>query len=189
MLSLLLTNRRGKTTHFSIDQLADDFEYLRGLLKYEFRFSTSESTKQHLKKIIDYFVSQDVIVKEKDGRFKLKKGAITIITPFSNLMRNFFESLKIGLISIKRESFKKSNERDLVKKMIQTGKNILLLGHIQYREAVSRANFSNALRLFCDLGILRDHSVELGTKGRKIFSTTNNKDLIRELQVQLEKLT
>lgn len=189
VFSVLLVNRLGKNTSLSLDQIVDEFLYCKELLKYEFQFSTRLSPEKHLQKILDYLASQNVIALEKNGQFKLKKGADAMLTPFSNIVRNFFESQKIALASIKRESFKKKDERDLVKKMIQTGKNMLLLGHIHYREAVSKVNFSNALPLFCDLGILRDHSKELGTKGRKVFSTTNNKQLIQNLQVQLEKLT
>lgn len=186
-LSILLSKKIGKSAAFTADQFVDDFSFCRDLLKYEFQFSTSRPLKEHIEKIMQFFAAQGALNAEKDG-FKLKKGADQIIAPFSNSMRNFFESLRIALMSIKRDSFEKVEERDLVKRMIQTGKNMLLLGHVHYRESISKINFTNSLSLFRDLGIIRDHSDKLGAKGRKVYSSTDNKELINSLQVKLEKL-
>lgn len=188
-MSVLLSKKLTKSAAFTAEQFVDDFSFCRDLLKYEFQFSTTHSLKEHIEKIMQFLTAQGALNAEKEGGFKFKKGADQIIIPFSNLMRNFCESLKIALMSIKRDSFEKVEERDLVKRMIQTGKNMLLLGHVHYRESVSKINFMNSLRLFCDLGIIRDHSDKLGTKGRKIYSSTDNKELIQDLQVKLEKLS
>jgi glycerol-3-phosphate O-acyltransferase len=186
--SILLSKKLGENGSFTIDQFLEDFSMCRGLLKYEFQFSTARPLKDHLQKIADFLITKDVLSAEKEGSLKFKKGAGQIILPFSNIMRNFFESLKIALLSVKRDSFEKMEERDLVRRMLQTGKNMLLLGHVHYREAVSKINFMNSLRLFRDLGILRDFSDQLGTKGRKIYSTINNKEIADGLQVKLERI-
>jgi hypothetical protein len=72
--------------------------------------------------------------------------------------------------------------------MLQTGKNLLLLGDIRLKESISRENFANSLRLLCNYGILRDYFAEMGTKGAKIFSTTQNQQAFNNLKVQLERL-
>ena len=158
---------------FDADKLKADFEACRRLLKYEFRFSTSRPVNEHIKKITDFLITKD-------------KSAFI---QFSNMIANYFESIKIALAPIKWQKIERMDEKELIKEMTANGKNMLLLGQIKHTEAISKANFTNALRLMCDQKILRDHRDELGTRGRKIYSSLSNTEAIANLQVQLERLT
>lgn len=152
--------------------IKEEFVALRDLLKFEFRFSTSGTLDEHIRKIKGFL--------EGCGEDELKL--------FANIIGHYFESLKIAFLTVRTQKVAKEDEKDLVKAMMATGRNMLAQGHIMHAEAISRANFENALKLMRDLKILRDHSGEMGTKGRKIFSSTPNVALLTKLQVQLERL-
>ncbi len=155
-----------KQERCDMEQLASDFTVCRDILKREFRFGTREPLGAHLKKITDF----------------LDQKGISALEPFSALIRNYFESIKIAVTTVKRQTVEMVDEKELLKMMTATGKNMLLLGHISFEEAISRVNFSNALRLLCDTNILSEPS-------RRIYSSTKDIRAANNLQVQLERLT
>lgn len=122
-----------KHKEYTEEQLEEDFNVCKDLLKYEFRFATRGPVSLHIRKILDFLAA--------------KGGGESTLYPFSNMIINFFESIKIALSSIKRQKIEKAQEKDLIKMMMATGKNMLLLGHIRHREAISKSNFQNAIRL------------------------------------------
>jgi len=129
-----------KGHQYTSDKLAEDFVTCRDILKYEFRFSTSKPLSEHIGKVTDFLVAKRAITITGDGKIKLTKDSDAILVPLSNMILNFFESIKIALASVKRQETN-------MKSMMATGKNMLLLGYICHREAISKSNFQNALRL------------------------------------------
>lgn len=188
VLSNLLLKGTEGGFEISLSDLSDDFLTCKHLLKYEFRFSSSSSVDAHMQKILNYFASEGFVEILQDGRFEVKKEGKANLISFADLMRNFFESILVAVDSIKYGNIKRVEEKELIKEIMQTGRNKFVLGHIRYKEALSKENIINALRLFCELGILRNHSVELGTKGRKIYSSLGDKGAALKLKVQLERL-
>jgi glycerol-3-phosphate O-acyltransferase len=188
VLSTLLLKYAATETPFAAEEFLNDFKGCQNLLKYEFRFSARGSIIEHIQKIAHYLELKGALTTTTGNTYILSSKADSILVPFSNLLRNFFESIKIALAAMKNASYEKVDDKELVKTMLQTGKNLLLLGDIRLKESISKENFSNALRLLCHYGILRDHSAELGTKGAKIFSTTGNQQAYNNLKVQLERL-
>ena len=172
----------------SIKDCVDDYLVCKRMLKYEFNFRYDENENDVVERVLDYFVEKGILKLDK-GQYSLASKSVDVLTSFAGLTQNFFESLKIALSLIKRNKFEITDQKEITRKMIATGENMFLLGHIKYREAVSKANFINALMLFTDLGLLEDHSKILGAKGKKLYTSKINKELLQELQVQLEILT
>jgi len=189
VFATLLLRDAKRLASFTPDEFLDEFKACQQLLKYEFRFSISGSINEHLQNIAGYLAIKRIIDAKGDGCYTLAKNASSFLIPFSNLLCNFFESMKVALFTIySKERFDKIEEKDLVKLMLQTGKKMLLLGSIKFSEAISNANLANSIHLLCDHGIIHNHAKEMGAKGRSLFSSTGNREALQNLKVQLERL-
>jgi glycerol-3-phosphate O-acyltransferase len=142
VVSTLILKQKSTT----MEKLESDFEACRNVLRHEFRFATRMPVAEHLRKITDFLASRNAIRMIAD-RIELNEGGADILAAFSGQIQNFFESIKVALAALKRQKMDTADERDLIKAMIATGKNMLLLGHIHHREAISKANFQNAIHL------------------------------------------
>lgn len=66
--------------------------------------------------------------------------------------------------------FRKMEEWLLMRKILEQGNLLLLKEEMKYPESLSRFTIQNALAQFAAMGVLHHHGLELGPKGRKIYS-------------------
>jgi glycerol-3-phosphate O-acyltransferase len=66
--------------------------------------------------------------------------------------------------------FRKMEEWLLMRKILEQGNLLLLKEELKYPEALSRFTIQNALAQFAAMGVLHHHGLELGPKGRKVYS-------------------
>ncbi len=184
----LLLRRLDDNVGFKVNEMLEDYQVCQKFLKFEFLFDPKEDIQQKIEQIFDFLIAKQALEKDQNSKFRLSNQAAQILVPFAGLLKNFFESQKIALNFLRRANFKKKAEKDLVKQMMSTGKNMYLLGHIKHQEAISKVNFANSLKLMCNFGLLAHHGVKMGSMGKKIFTSQIDNKLLQELQVQLERL-
>ena len=74
------------------------------------------------------------------------------------LIRNFIEAYYIAWKTYLLRPIYPDDAKALTKAMLTHGKHQLMLGEIQYPEAVSQATFENAIQAFKSLGLFASES-------------------------------
>ncbi len=97
------------------------------------------------------------------------------------------ESYRITLEALEHIPFRKMEEWLLLRKILERGKLLLLRGKIQYPESLNRFAIQNALHRFLELGLLQDHSKEMGPQGKKYLSSLSAPEEKSELNKLLNE--
>ena len=183
--SNLLLQQRSDT--FSLTSLIDDYSDIQKLFSFEFRFSTRLPLKEHLDNLCRYLAARqwitydgETIVRQHEGKRWLKH--------YRAILNNFMESYWIALKTCLSSEVDQMEIKTLIQLMHDHGKHLFLLGRIHHPEAVSQANFENAIAVLIELKVLRHHEKEMGPVGREIVTTVKNSKLEQTLQVKLEQL-
>lgn len=154
LANLLLAQKHQK---ISLDTLVESYAYFQQLLHYEFRFSTRLPIKQHLDKLCCYLQEQKGI-DYHDHQITLLPEGETLLQDYSHLIRSFIESYLVAWKTYLLKPIDPNDVKALSKAMLAHGKHQLMLGHIQYAEAVSQATFENAIQSFKGLGLFSQES-------------------------------
>ena len=159
-----------KNDTFALSTLVDEYAYLQKLFVYEFRFSTRLPLSQHLDKLCCYLQEKKVI-EYHDGEIKILKEGRILLKDYSTLLRNYIEAYSVAWKTYLLQPTQPYDEKNLIKAMLLYGKHQLMLGTIQYPEAISQGIFENAIQSFKKLGFFKAESSET-----------------RKMEMELEKL-
>ncbi|MBM4363922.1 MAG: hypothetical protein FJ104_14680, partial [Deltaproteobacteria bacterium] len=82
---------------------------------------------------------------------------------YAALLRNFLESYRVAARGLGALSKGPLAEKELLRRLLDTGQRMFFTGEIERAEAVSQPNLKNALASFVDHGLLRlqDGKLEL----------------------------
>ncbi|MDZ4224622.1 MAG: hypothetical protein U1D33_01810, partial [bacterium] len=163
----LLLSRKSET--FLVKNLVDAFAFFQRIFYYEFRFSTRRALEEHLDKLCCYLQERKA-VEYHDGEMRLLREGRPLLKDFSMLIRNFIEAYYIAWKTYLLRPIYPDNAKELTKAMLTHGKHQLMLGEIQYPEAVSQATFENAIQAFQALGLFASES-ETAKKLQRELST------------------
>ncbi len=144
-VSTSILSRRG--TGATLDQINEDYTYLRKLFKFDFIYDLKFSDTERINQVIDYLLENE-IVKNKNGVIKVINDEEDKLAIFSGLIRNYLESYLVTLMSLPgyiEGDFK--SEKDLLKRITRVGEKMYKRGEITRMESLSRMNFKNALSL------------------------------------------
>lgn len=143
ILSALLLSGRGKILW--LEQLANEFVFFQDLFQYEFRFSTRRPVPEHLDTLCCYLKEHQAIHFER-GEIEILPEGRKILKQWALLMQNYLEAYWIVWETLLLKPTEPLG--GLGKVILNHAKDALLLGRIQYQEAVSPIIFENALQSF-----------------------------------------
>ncbi len=165
----------GQGFDFDRQQLITDLNFLQDLFKYEFVYESADPETQ-VDQTLAYFTSRGVLVNlDRDGhRYTLSASGLKDLAYFANFLYNYLESYWIVFRSIKYLQKKPRSEKEFLKRISNIGAKLHKLGEVERSEALSEANFQNALKLFGEKGIV---TKRLPTgKGATTFSPPSDED-------------
>jgi glycerol-3-phosphate O-acyltransferase len=165
----------GQGFDFDRQQLIDDLNFLQDLFKYEFVYDGSDPEVQ-VDQTLAYFTSRGVLVNlDREGdRYTLSASGLKELAYFANFLYNYLESYWIVFRSIKYLQKKPRSEKEFLKRINNIGGKLHKLGEVERSEALSEANFQNALKLFGEKGIVTKR-IPTG-KGATTFSPPSDED-------------
>lgn len=140
-------------------QLRDDVQFLCKLFKHEFRFPADKSFDEWFHATLGEMaesgelIEQDTLVRPGPGRDGWT-GA-TWLLAYSSMIRNFVESYRATLRSLNALLDEPLQEKDLLKRALDTANRMYLAGEIERAEAVSKPVLQNAMLAYQDQGWLR----------------------------------
>jgi glycerol-3-phosphate O-acyltransferase len=163
----------GQGFDFDRQQVVTDLQFLQDLFKYEFVYDDQEA---QVDQTLSYFTSRGVLVNlDREGkRYTLSASGLKELAYFANLLYNYLESYWIVFRSIKYLQKKPRSEKEFLKRIQNIGHKLYKLGEVERSEALSEANFQNALRLFGEKGIIIKRVPE--GKGATTFSPPSDED-------------
>lgn len=176
VVSTLVKKAAFRGREISQIELVSGFKMCQELLAHEFKFATRCPVDKHVCSALDYLNSQNALC-----------GA-WICDLFASQLRPFVETLWIALSHASERLKSPIESRALLADMIKTGNEMLLLGEISHREAVTKDGLDNALRALISHGIITLEFRGSGSKRRKIYTPTDNAEAIQKLKVKLEEL-
>ncbi len=165
----------GQGFDFDREQVLADFRFLRDLFKNEFIFDGFDPELQ-VDNILDYFTARGVVINidRERARYTLSASGLKELAYFANLLYNYLESYWIVFRSIKYLQKKPRSEKEFLKRIQSIGHKLHKLGEVERSEALSEANFQNALKLFGEKGIVVKKLPE--GKGATTFSRPTDED-------------
>ncbi|MDI6854460.1 MAG: 1-acyl-sn-glycerol-3-phosphate acyltransferase [Deltaproteobacteria bacterium] len=163
----------GQGFDFDRQQVVTDLQFLQDLFKYEFVYDDQEA---QVDETLSYFTSRGVLVNlDREGkRYTLSASGLKELAYFANLLYNYLESYWIVFRSIKYLQKKPRSEKEFLKRIQNIGHKLYKLGEVERSEALSEANFKNALKLFGEKGIITKRVPE--GKGATTFSPPSDED-------------
>ncbi|MGQ9920243.1 MAG: 1-acyl-sn-glycerol-3-phosphate acyltransferase [Desulfobacca sp.] len=140
---------------FTGAQVSADYRFLKELFKYEFVYDDLGS-EANVSRMLQYFSRRGVIgVIDRDAdTYLLSASGLKELSYFANLLHNYLESYWITLRAIKYLKKRPRNERDFLKRIHSIGNKLHKVGEVERSEALSDANFRNALKLFGEKGVI-----------------------------------
>ncbi|MBM4283895.1 MAG: hypothetical protein FJ128_01410 [Deltaproteobacteria bacterium] len=150
-------------------QVLTDVTFLEDLFKYEFVFDRPDVLDM-VDETLAYLVERDVLIPlDREGkRYTLSASGLKELAYFANLLYNYLESYWIVFRSIKYLQKKPRSEKEFLKRSMSIGNKLHKLGEVERFEALSEANFQNAVKLFTEKGIVLKKTRE--GKGAATFS-------------------
>ncbi len=167
---------------FTGNQILEDYRFLKDLFKYEFIYDELGS-EANIERILRYFSNRGVIgsIDRDADTYLLSASGLKELSYFANLLQNYLESYWIALRSIKYLKKRPRNERDFLKRVQSIGTKLHKVGEVERAEALSDANFRNALKFFGEKGVILK-KINIG-KQPTTFSRPEDEDA-RELYGQ-----
>ncbi|MEJ2070852.1 MAG: 1-acyl-sn-glycerol-3-phosphate acyltransferase [Syntrophobacterales bacterium] len=164
-------------TGFEVErrQVLEDVRFLDDFFKYEFFFNGLDP-EALVNETLGYFTSREVVVSLDggDNRYTLSASGLKELAYFANLLYNYLESYYIVFRSIKYLQKKPRSEKEFLKRINSIGNKSYKLGEVERSEALSEANFQNALKIFGEKGIVIKKRPE--GKGATTFSPPADED-------------
>lgn len=166
----LLLSRKQET--FLLQNLVDEFTFFQRIFYYEFRFSTRRALEEHLDKLCCYLQERKT-VEYHNGEIRLLKEGRPLLHDFAKLIRNFVEAYYIAWKTYLLRPIYPDDTKALTKAMLIHGKHQLMLGGIEYPEAVSQATFENTIQAFKALGLFASESDMAAKLQKELYKLLN----------------
>lgn len=165
----------GQGGDFDRRQVVEDLRFLQDLFKYEFIYEELDPERQ-VDEVLEYLSAREVVVPldAAGERYALSAAGLRELAYFANLLYNYLESYWIVFRSIKYLQKKPRSEKEFLKRIFNIGQKLYKLGEVERSEAISEANFQNALKLFGEKGIVTKRRPE--GKGAATFSPPSDED-------------
>lgn len=156
-----------------LTQIMEDYRFFKKLFLREFIFDQTKDDLDEVNEVLTYLHNQGMIVggeHSEQAWVEVKGRGRTHLKPFAGLISNYIESYWVvirGCSYLRKGPIQK---KDLIKKLHGLGDKMYRKGEIRRSEALSQANFENALRVYQESDILL--LTETGEKGEKKFIQT-----------------
>ncbi|WP_449243859.1 1-acyl-sn-glycerol-3-phosphate acyltransferase [Desulfobacca acetoxidans] len=140
---------------FTREQVVADYRFLKDFFKYEFVYD-DQGSEANVDRMLGYFCTRGVIgvISREADSYLLSASGLKELSYFANLLHNYLESYWVAFRSIKYLKKRPRNERDFLKRIQSIGAKLHKVGEVERAEALSDANFRNALKLFGEKGVI-----------------------------------
>jgi len=154
-VSISILTSAGNT--ISLSDIIKDYQFFKELFKNEFIYDNDVDDLDEVQNVVSYASGRGIIHVHGDGpRMSVEvTGRGRVFLQWSaGLIQNYLESYWISARGCAYLKNKARQEKDLVKKIQKLGVKMYKKGEISKMEALSQANYKNALKFLADTGAL-----------------------------------
>jgi glycerol-3-phosphate O-acyltransferase len=140
---------------FSFDTLNADYGFLRDLFKCEFVYDVDKPTEECAHEMLAAFVETSILTRHPflADTYNITPKGLRRLFCFSTFLRTYLESYWIVINTLKKHDRSKTSRKNLIKNILAGGKTYYKRGQVSRIEALSQANYDNALTYFAQRGI------------------------------------
>ncbi|MRR16230.1 MAG: hypothetical protein EG826_07215 [Deltaproteobacteria bacterium] len=175
----------------SLAKIMGDYKFLKWLLWNEFIFDETRDDVDEVNEVLAYLHNRSMIVTtERDGDVwvEIKSRGGNKLKPFAGLIHNYLESCWIVIRSLVYLKKKPRTQREWLTKIRPLGDRMFRTGEILRAEALSQANYLNAIKFMEDAELIISQSgEEKGGKRELTYSLTDNRAQVEVLRRRLFK--
>ncbi len=163
---------------FDLEGIEDDLNFFRDFFKFEFVYDADENLRETIDHMLAYCVSQGFITESssREKGYRISHQGVKALSCFASLLRSYFESYGIVLKATKYLSKKSYGERDFLKKINSLGNKLYKLELVERFESISRITFENALKFFCEQGVIKKRDEQDNGKRHVSYEDGNNRE-------------
>jgi len=134
---------------FSSIELHKSFEFLRYFFGQEFILQADKTAEHFIQRSIDAFLEINILIPHETcpGQYNLTSEGLRKLKLFTAFLMSYLESYLIVLTLLKQEK-QISDEKEMVKKILQHGRRMYKHNEIELLEAVSKITLKNAFDFF-----------------------------------------
>ncbi len=143
-----------------LSQIIDDYQFFKRLFRHEFIFDDRMDDLDEVNDVLAYLNKREMVfAKERLQRawIEVTGAGRAHLRPFSGLIHNYIESYWVVVRGCTYLRKKAKSEKEFIKKLHHLGTKIYHKGEIMRTEALSQANYANALRF-----VREDEVVQFG---------------------------
>lgn len=175
----------------SLAKIMGDYRFLKGLLWNEFIFDENREDAEDVTEALTYLHSRAMILtSRRDGEawVEIKSRGGIKLKPFAGLIHNYLESYWIVIRSLVYLKKKPLPQKEWLAKIRSLGDRMFRKGEVLRAEALSQANYQNAI-LFLESAemIVSQSREEKGGKREILYSLANNRAQLEVLRRRLFK--
>jgi len=175
----------------SLAKIMGDYKYLKWLLWNEFIFDEGRDDVEEVDDVLAYLHARSMIVTtEREGEvwIEVKSKGGAKLKPFAGLIHNYLESCWIVIRSLVYLKKKPLTQREWLAKIRPLGDRMFRKGEILRAEALSQANYQNAIKFLEDAEIIISQTKEVkGGRKEVTYSMTENRAQLEVLRRRLFK--
>jgi len=174
--SLLIKNTKDGTIKKS--KLVENFSEIRNILSYAFHFATKGTPEAHITKALNFLKALGAIsVKSKENQnteINTAKNGTWMLDAMQKMIIPYLETMYITSTHITKCNDLHISESDLVDDILTTGRDMLLLDRISYRESINKFDIVDCLRMMAQIGIITPDDKNDGKFSRGYTISSNN---------------
>lgn len=153
----------------ALERIIADYQFLKSLFWHEFIFDDRRDDLEEVNEALMYFHERGVIsLPSAEGAswLEIRGRGRSQLRHFAGLVANYVDSYWIVLRGLAYLRKVPRTEREWMKKLHKLGEKMLRKGEIRRAEALSQANYGNAIRFLQDEGIVTSRELP-GKKDRR----------------------
>lgn len=175
----------------SLAKIMGDYKFLKWLLWNEFIFDETRDDVQEVDEALTYLHARSMIVTaERDGEvwIEIKSRGGAKLKPFAGLIHNYLESCWIVIRSMVYLKKRPLAQKEWLAKIRPLGDRMFRKGEILRAEALSQANYQNAIKFMEDAELIVSQAREdKGGRREVSYSLTDNRAQLEVLRRRLFK--
>lgn len=176
----------------TLAKIMGDYKFIKWLLWNEFIFDDQRDDVEEVDEVLAYLNERGMIVtshKDDEVWIEVKSRGGSKLKPFAGLIHNYLESYWIVIRSIVYLKKKPLTEREWLAKIRPLGDRMYRKGEVLRAEALSQANYRNAIKFIEDAELVVSQSrEEKGGRRETIYAPTDNRAELEVLRRRLFRL-
>ena len=175
----------------SLAKIMGDYKFLKWLLWNEFIFDERRDDVEEVDEVLAYLHARSLIVTtERQGEvwIEVKSKGSASLKPFAGLIHNYLESCWIVIRCLVYLKKKPLTQKEWLGKIRPLGERMFRKGEVLRAEALSQANYLNAIKFLEDAELIISQTKEEKSGKREItYTLTDNRAQMEVLRRRLFK--